>query len=133
MSLIAYVEPLGFAILNMLVDELVELASFFDHVGELEVFGRATCRDVGCFATHVLAVDCAIHKLVKFRTSVAAVDVDGLPVAFPQGVENLIDQGSEVLFHFEVRTVPQPLLDGGFAFQHFADGEVLHGSIMVNG
>ncbi len=81
----------------------------------------------------MLAVSSPTDKGVELRTSVPTIHIDGLPVAFPQGVENLLHKGAKVLFRLKVRTVPEALPDGGVAFQHFADGEVLHGSIMVNG
>ena len=121
-------QPLRPSFIVLFINQLVKLPSLFNHASQLQVFLRASSGNVCRFALHVLAVGRTVHKLVEFGAAVPAVHVNRFPVAFPQGVENLLHKGTQVLFRLKVRTVPEAPPDGSVAPEHFADAKVLHGS-----
>ena len=71
--------------------------------------------DVSRFAAHVLAVGTAAYQSVELGAAVAAADTDGVPVGLTQGVENVLDEGNQILFGFFWGTVPEVVFQGGVA------------------
>ena len=79
-------------------DDLVVVAELGDETGQMEVLGRRAGGDVGSFAEDVLAFGDATHSGVVQEAAETAVDVDGLAKKLAGGVEDVVDQGFEVLF-----------------------------------
>ena len=81
-------------------DHLVVVAELCDESGHFEVLGRRAGGDVGGFADDVLAFGDATHGGVVSGTAEGAVDTDREAVQLTDGVEDIVDQGFEVLFGF---------------------------------
>ena len=82
--------------------------------------------DIRCLPFHVLAVAGSSYCAVERGGAVAAVHIDGFAVGFPQGVQHMLYQGTEVLLGCRWRSGVDALAGSGVAPRQFSDSEVLH-------
>ncbi len=90
-----------------LEDELVEGdAVRHAHLqNQLHQRSVVVASDVGGLAPQMLRVADTAHNLIQRCTTVAAIDVDGLAVCLADGVEDVVDEGDEVLTRLFIRGV----------------------------
>ena len=111
-----------------LEDELVEGDAVRQAHLQYQLHQRAVvvASDVGGLAPQMLRVARTAHNLIQRCTSVAAVDVDGLAVCLADGVEDVVDEGDEVLSRLFIRGVVDVVVSSTTAVRKFAKCKVFH-------
>ena len=113
---------------GVLEDELVEIAQLRYEAAQLVVVLRRGGRggDVGGLALGVLARGGAAHYAVELGAAVAGGDGDGAVPGGAQRVEDVIDQGGEVLQGVDRRRVVDAARRRRLRAVKLLDSEVLH-------